>query len=180
MKPKPRQLSLQQRLQYRLYAAHLTRPHLKNLVFTLGCLGLYGLLYLPIGLSQGFLEWQPESNPWQWFQTTIVAFVMPGFFEELIFRVILIPHPTEPIGPISRQRLILLSWLVFILYHLLPWTPTFFHQPNFLIGAGLLGFVCTLSYLQSRSIWMPIVLHWAIVSQWLLLWGGLEKIRSLI
>jgi predicted Abi (CAAX) family protease len=31
--------------------------------------------------------------------------------------------------------------------------------------------------LQSRCIWMPMLIHWAIVVNWLLIWGGLEKIR---
>jgi predicted Abi (CAAX) family protease len=162
---KHRSLSWFRRLNYRLYAGLVTRPQRKDLGFAIGCLILYSGIYLPFGLSLGFLHWQPEPNPWQWFNVMLAALVMPGLNEELIFRVLLIPHPTEPIGPISRQRLIFLSWILFLLAHLAPWSPAFFHQLPFLIGAGLL----------SRSIWMPLLIHWTIVVNWLLLWGGLEK-----
>jgi uncharacterized protein len=172
---KHRSFSWFRRLKYRLYAGFVTRPKRKDLGFAIVCLLLYGLIYLPIGLSLGFLHWQPEPKAWQWFNVMLVALIMPGFNEELVYRVLLIPHPTEPIGPISRQKLIFLSWILFLLAHLPPWSPAFFHQPPFLIGAGLLGILCTLSYLQSRSIWMPMFIHWTIVVNWLLVWGGLEK-----
>jgi uncharacterized protein len=174
---KHRHLSWFHRLKYRLYAGFVTRPQRKDLVFAIVCLVLYGVLYLPIGLSVGFLQWHPNPNPWQWLNVMLAALIMPGLNEELVYRVILIPHPTEPIGPISRQRLIGLSWILFLLAHLSPWSPAFFHQPPFLIGAGLLGILCTLSYLQSRSIWMPILIHWTIVVNWLLVWGGLDKFQ---
>jgi uncharacterized protein len=172
---KHRYLSWFHRLKYRLYAGFVTRPQRKDFAVAIVCLLLYGLIYLPIGLSLGFLHWQPEPKAWQWFNVIIAALFIPGLNEELVFRVILIPHPTEPIGPISRQKLIFLSWILFLLAHLHPWSPAFFHQPPFLIGAGLLGILCTLSYLQSRSIWMPLFIHWTIVVNWLLIWGGLEK-----
>jgi predicted Abi (CAAX) family protease len=172
---KHRSFSWFRRLKYRLYAGFVTRPQRKDLGFAIVCLLLYSVIYLPIGLSIGFLHWQPEPNPWQWFNVMLAALIMPGLSEELVYRVILIPHPTEPIGPIFRQRLIFLSWILFLLAHFHPGSPTFFHQPPFLIGAGLLGILCTLSYLQSRSIWMPMFIHWTIVVNWLLIWGGLEK-----
>jgi uncharacterized protein len=165
------------RLKYRLRAGFLTRPKRKDGMVTIVCLLFYTVMFLPIGLSTGFLHWQPIANPWVWLQVAITALMMPGLNEELIFRVLLIPHPTEPIGPITRQQLILLSWILFVVAHLSPWAPAFFHQPPFLTGAGLLGILCTVSYLQSRSIWMPMLIHWTIVVNWLLLWGGLEKLR---
>ncbi len=174
---KHRSLSWFHRLKHRLYAGFSAWPQRKDLRFAIVCLTLYSAIYLPIGLTLGFLHWQPEPNLWKWFNVMIAAFIMPGLNEELLFRVILIPHPTEPIGPISRQRLIFFSWILFLLAHLLPWSPDFFHQPPFLIGAGLLGIICTLSYLQSRSVWMPILIHWTIVVNWLLLWGGLERFK---
>ena len=174
---KHRYLSWIDRLKYRLRAGFMTKPKRKDWGFAIICLTFYGVTFLPIGLSTGLLNWQPITNPWVWMQVAIGALIMPGFNEELTFRVLLIPHPTEPIGPITRQRLILLSWILFVLAHLQPWTPAFFHQPPFLIGAGLLGILCTLSYLQSRCIWISIFIHWLIVTNWLLVWGGLEKFR---
>ena len=173
-------LSWGDRLKYRLWAGFVTKPKRKNWIFAIVLLAVYAVVFLPIGLSTGLLHWQPVLNPWVWGSVSIVSLIMPGFNEELIFRVLLIPHPTEPIGPITRQKTIVLSWILFLLLHLTPWTPAFFHQPPFLMGAGLLGIVCTLSYLQSRCIWMPMLIHWAIVVNWLLIWGGLEKVSIVL
>ncbi len=172
---KHRHLSWADRFKYRLWAGFLTKPKGKDWIFAIVFLAVYAVVFLPIGLSTGLLQWQPVENSRVWMNVTIASLIRPAFNEELIFRVLLIPHPTEPIGPITRQKLIVLSWILFLLAHLTPWTPAFFHQLPFLIGAGLLGTLCTLSYLQSRCIWMPMLIHWAIVVNWLLIWGGLEK-----
>ncbi len=166
------------RVWHRVRMAGFTVPNRSAWIYAIGAVMVYGMLYLPVGLSIGFLQFQPEPNPWQWLNVSLGALVMPGFVEEFIFRVVLIPHSTEPMPPITRHRWIQFSWVMFMLYHLPPWTPTFFHEVPFLIGAGLLGWLCTLSYLQSRSIWTAVFVHWAIVVQWLLLWGGLAKFRG--
>ncbi len=174
---KHRHLSWADRFKYRLWAGFLTKPKRKDWIFAIVCLLIYGVIFLPIGLSTGLLHWQPVVNPWVWMNVSIASLIMPGFNEELIFRVLLIPHPTEPIGPITRQKILVLSWILFLIAHLAPWTPAFFHQLPFLMGAGLLGILCTFSYVQSRCIWMPMFIHWAIVVSWLLVWGGVEKLR---
>ena len=171
-------LSWVDRFKYRLWAGFLTKPKGKDWIFAIVFLAVYAVVFLPIGLSTGLLHWQPVENPCVWMNVAIASLIRPVFNEELIFRVLLIPHPTEPIGPITRQKLIVLSWSLFLLVHLTPWTPAFFHQLPFLIGAGLLGILCIFSYLQSRCIWMPMFIHWAIVVNWLLIWGGLEKSDS--
>jgi uncharacterized protein len=166
------------RLWHRLRMAFGTLPNRSAWGYAIVCVILYGLLYMPFGLAIGFLKFQPEPNPWQWLNVSLRALVMPGILEELVFRVLLIPHSTEPIPPITRHRWIHFSWVLFMLYHLPPWTPKFFHEFPFLIGAGILGWLCTWSYLQSRSIWTAVFVHWAIVVPWLLVWGGLEKFRG--
>ncbi|MBW4471630.1 MAG: CPBP family intramembrane metalloprotease [Stenomitos rutilans HA7619-LM2] len=103
---------------------------------------------------------------------------MPSLLEELGFRVLLLPHPTEHASPTTRWLLSSLGWLLFVVYHIHPFVPTFFRTPPFLTGAGLLGIICTLSYLKSGSIWMPVVIHWSIVVAWLLIFGGLEKFHG--
>ncbi len=103
---------------------------------------------------------------------------MPGLNEELIFRALLIPHPSETVSRNKRWIWITLSLILFILYHLHPFTPAFFKTSVFILGAGLVGGVCTLSYLRSGSIWGAIVLHWLIVVIWLLIFGGLRKFQG--
>ena len=152
-------------------------PTVRSWRFLLGLLSIDGGVYLPIAFGVGFLQWQPHLNLGIVLRVSLQALVMPGLLEELLFRVLLIPHPTEPLRPFLRRSWIGLSWLLFVLYHLLPWTPAFFREPVFLLGAGLLGLGCTVTYLHSRSIWTPMILHWAIVTPWLLLFGGLEKFQ---
>lgn len=168
---------LRWRLRHRLTAAFLTVPTARSWRLLLGLLVTYSIAYLPIAFTVGFLKWQPQLHPFMIVRVSLQALFMPGLFEELLFRVLLIPHPTEPLRPCIRRLAIGLSWLLFVPYHLLPWTPAFFREPVFLLGAGLLGLVCTVTYLHSRSIWTPMILHWAIVTPWLLLFGGLEKFQ---
>lgn len=165
------------RVLYRLRMSIRSIPSRTSWVWAWATLGVYGVIFLPFGVSVGFLKFQLELNPGQWLNVGFKSFLMPGLSEELMFRTFLIPHPTEPMPPLVRQQWIFGSWALFMLAHLMPWTPRFSHEMPFLLGAGLLGIVCTLSYLQSRSLWTAVFIHWAIVVQWLLVWGGLEKFR---
>ena len=171
-------LVMLQRLLARIQAALFTLPKRRDWLFTLGMVVLFALVYLPIGFGTGFVQIKPQTA-WGTIAAVIFrAFWMPGLSEEFLFRVLPIPHPTEQM---RRSRLlfwVVLSWVCFLLYHLLPWTPLFFREPAFLIGAGLLGIACTVSYLQSGSFWTAVGIHWAIVVGWLLLGGGLERFQG--
>jgi len=73
--------------------------------------------------------------------------------------------------------------MLFVVYH--PLNATFFAQNAravfssfpFLTLATILGIVCTVSYFQSGSIYPPIMLHWAFVLGWLLIFGGYRKLH---
>lgn len=159
----------------RLIAALLTIPSAKDWGVAIALLLIFTLIYLPIGLKLGFLKF---GLPPSW-QTVIgvsaASFFMPGVLEELMFRGLLIPRTTEALTSRQNWFWVVLSWLLFIAYHLHPFTPAFFKGIAFLSGAGLLGIACTLSYLQSQSIWTAVFIHWLIVVVWLLLFGGLAK-----
>jgi predicted Abi (CAAX) family protease len=163
------------RLRYRFKTALRTWPRRRAWQFALFLLLVYGLVYLPIGLSLSFLSWSPRLEFWTVLGVSIGSLLMPGLIEELIFRALLVPHPTEPLPPITRRLWIGASLILFFGYHLNPWAPRFFGQPVFLLGMGLLGLACTVSYLQSRSVWTAVLIHWFIVVSWLLLFGGLAK-----
>lgn len=153
----------------RLRDALFTVPTWKDWKEAIALLFFFALIYIPIGFDLGFLKFQSESNWFTILGVLFSAFWMPGVNEELIFRALLIPRTG------SRKWAIVFSWLSFLLYHLHPFVPTFFRTPAFLIGAGLVGIVCTISYLRSRSIWTAIVIHWSIVVVWLLIFGGIVK-----
>jgi uncharacterized protein len=166
------------RIYNRVKTAVSTIPSKKSWLLAIGLLALYGMVYLPIGFALGFLTIEIQTS-WQTIIQVIVgAFLMPGVSEELSFRVLLIPLPSERMSQTSRYRWVGLSWLLFLLWHLHAFTPAFFHTPGFLIGAGLLGVICTISYLQSTSLWTPAMMHGLIVTVWLLLLGGLSRFEN--
>jgi len=48
----------------------------------------------------------------------------------------------------------------------------FFLNLNFLLIVFLLGITCSLGYILSRSIWVPVIIHWLTALVWLLFLGG--------
>jgi predicted Abi (CAAX) family protease len=170
-----------QRILHRLTKAILTLPGWQECLWAIALLLLYGLVYLPIGFMTNFLDWEVQFSFWKVVSVLASAFLMPGLNEELMFRVLLIPHPTESVNPFVRWFWICFSWIAFLLYHpfnIMFGAPTFFSSPVFLLGAGLLGLICTIAYLGSGSLWIPVVIHWLIVVVWLLLLGGLEQFQT--
>ncbi len=160
----------------RLICALRTRPQKSDWLYAMVLLMVYGAVYLPVGFASGFLTVEPRLNWSTILGVTIGAFVSPGLTEESVFRVLLIPHRVEPVRPIVRWVWTIFSWAAFVIYHPLnPLGQPFFASPIFLLGAGLLGAVCTSSYLRSGSFWITVVMHWLIVVVWLLLLGGLKK-----
>jgi predicted Abi (CAAX) family protease len=163
----------------RLLLAICTRPQPSDWLYAALLLLLYAVVYLPMGFANGFLSIEPRSDGATILGVAIGAFLSPGLTEECVFRVLLIPHRVEPARPIDRWLWVCVSWLAFVAYH--PFNPlrqSFFEYPIFLIGAGLLGMICTSSYLRSGSLWIPVIMHWLIVVIWLLGLGGLGKFDS--
>ncbi len=167
-----------QKLFRRISTAFLTVPKRRDWWDAIALLILFALVYLPIGFGLGFLKVEIQSSWQTLLGVTFSALFMPGLNEELGFRALLIPHPTEAISLRKRWFSIGFSWVLFLLYHVHPLTPLFFKTPAFLIGAGLVGIVCTVSYLRSGSIWLPIFMHWLIVVVWLLGLGGLARFQA--
>jgi predicted Abi (CAAX) family protease len=116
----------------------------------------------------------------------ISVLFIPVLAEELVFRVILLPHPfTEPI-PISYWSLIATVILIFfILYHPILAKTAYrtadplFLDPTFLTLAGFLGLACTATYWFTGSFWAVVFIHWVIDWVWLYLLGGRAKFSSL-
>ncbi|MEB3212099.1 MAG: CPBP family glutamic-type intramembrane protease [Leptolyngbyaceae bacterium] len=153
-------------------------PTLTDWLICLGLLISYGAIALPVGFWTKLLtvEWVTD---WRRILTnTIVAFIFPSVIEEILFRVLPLPHPSSSTSWGAIALWSVGSLIIFILAHplnaLLVMTSrrdTFF-DGSFLTLAGLLGVVCTVSYLQSGSLWPPVMLHWVIVVLWLVGLGG--------
>ncbi len=111
------------------------------------------------------------------------SLIAPAILEELLFRVILLPQSSENLASQSVFTWSLVSLLLFVIYHPLngitffPAARETFFNPVFLCLATLLGLICTVAYLQSGSIWIPVIIHWLTVVIWLLYLGGIKQLR---
>lgn len=108
----------------------------------------------------------------------ITLFVFPSLFEEAFFRGILIPQNILESGVASAGRSVAISTLVFVAWH--PFNALAFNHsaiplfldPWFLVIACALGITCGYSYVVSRSLWVPVIIHWCTVMVWVLFLGG--------
>jgi predicted Abi (CAAX) family protease len=54
-----------------------------------------------------------------------------------------------------------------------------FLDPWFLVIVGAMGVTCGYAYVVSRSIWVPVIIHWAAVTVWVLALGGRNLVLEL-
>ena len=143
----------------------------------------YGALALALGVASGFLslpmQWPPlaEALP-----RLAKLLLLPALVEELLFRVLLIPHPIEgfPWQPLLAWNALSLG--LFVLYHPVAarlWYPqarALFDDPRFLFQATLLGVACSLAYGFTGSLWPPVLIHWLALVIWLEPFRGREQL----
>lgn len=154
-------------------------PNLQDFALTLGALGLYGAIALPVGLATGFVQFETSSlRPIYQIALGTKLLILPALAEEVVWRVLLLPHPTEGVLPVTATIWTGLSLSLFVLSHPFsahwfykPGKGTFF-QPVFLGLATVLGLVCTGVYLLTGALWTVVGIHWVVVLVWLLGCGG--------
>lgn len=139
----------------------------------------YATVGIPLGLVTGRLIPGWPSIPFeQALAFVLITLVTPSLVEELLFRVLPIPHNTESVSSTWRWIWASISLILFIVWHPLnawllhPWARPMFYDPVFLLLAGMLGLTCTLAYLRTGSIWPPVVIHWLTVVVWKLCLGS--------
>jgi predicted Abi (CAAX) family protease len=173
-----------EKIWYRLATATSTIPDFNDWQQTLIISILYGAIALPIGFKFGFTKFQPLADFSTYIKVMATSLVLPAISEELFFRVLLLPHPTENASQSNQFLWAAIGLIAFIIYHPLNGLTFFpaglktFTNPVFLGLATLLGIACTLSYFQTGSLWTSVAIHWLVVVVWLLLCGGYEKLRS--
>lgn len=171
----------------RLSHAVRKRPSRSDIALTLRVAGGFAFGSLCIGLPTGFLEFQPVSSSVTEVTTTAVKlFIMPSLVEEAIFRVGLTPSPSvrQVSGVRGALPVRLAAVTAYVLYHpFQAWTyypegASVFLHPSFLALATTLGVACDFLYTRTASLWCPTLLHWSVVSVWLLLLGGKNKFQE--
>jgi len=146
---------------------------------------IYAAIAIPFGFSRGFLHLQVWSTkPIHYPFLTLRCLLTPAITEELFFRVLFLPHPTEVVNWSKWSIWAGLSLLIYVIYHPLnaksfykDGYPTFF-DPIFLILATLLGLTCTITYALTGSAWSIIFIHWVVVLLWLVYFGGISKLEG--
>lgn len=170
----------------RLVEGTTTWPTLIGWLISGLILTLYSLIALPWGMKTGFLPSRPRSASQSLssqLRLGISSLIMPALVEELLFRCLIIPHPQEGVFWLTLLLWSGVSLLLFGVYHPLnartfypAGNPTFF-DPTFLSLAILLGIACTCTYCFTGSIWPGTLMHWLVVTIWLLYLGGLERLQ---
>lgn len=129
------------------------------------CVSIYVLFTLIVGVTTGFLRWNPCKSGKLIVKITATSLIAPAILEELFFRAILLPYPSSQIAPKLYVTQSIISLCLFIVYHPLngifffPQGRTTFSHPVFLVLATALGITCTLSYWQTGSLWLPVLIH---------------------
>jgi uncharacterized protein len=145
---------------------------------------VYLLFALGIGFYSGLFNFGFLNSKIGLF-LPFILFVFPSFFEEAFFRGLLIPNNAVEQG--SRRILfyLVISTALFVLWHpfnaltINPEAASFFLNPYFLLITTLLGLTCGVSYILSRSLWIPILIHWLTVMLWVFLLGGRNMMLEL-
>ncbi|MEH2001853.1 MAG: CPBP family glutamic-type intramembrane protease [Nostoc sp.] len=160
----------------------LAVPTLKDWLVIVLLLIIYSIIALPYGWKFGFLKIEVWSANWIDKCLLILrCLFLPAIFEEVLFRVVLLPHPSEITNWLQWALWVIMSLLLFILYH--PFnTKTFFkagistfYNRVFLVLAAFLGIICTLAYTLTGSLFVIVLIHWVVVVVWLIVFGGIKK-----
>ncbi len=168
----------------RLNQAILTPLTGKDWLVILMSLFTYALVALLVGYFSGFIQFNPDfRSPKTLFSRLIKIFFFPALVEEIIFRVLLIPHPLEGVDLKTWVFRVVWSLGLFILYHPLNaitfypvGNPTFFH-PVFLSLAGFLGLICAVVYKLTGSLWGMVIIHGLVVFIWLYFLDGMTQLN---
>ncbi len=164
-----------------------TVPERSDLMFSVIVFCIYAVTALFIGSFTGFFKLGLLKTDIRLILfLPISLFLFPSLFEELFFRGVLLPHKQRKL---PRKQVFLYSVVsigVFVAYHPLNaltfarFAYPIFMNPIFLSLATFMAIACTVTYLRSGSIWIPIVIHWLTVLVWVLLLGGSNSVLYLI
>lgn len=141
----------------------------------------YGLISLFWQFSSDFLQLQLLKSPLKITEIIIYSFFAPALLEETFFRFFLLPQPTQNLTQLPLL-VVIINLIIFVIYHPLNAVTFFprgyktFTNQTFLSLAGLLGLVCIVTYWQSGSLWLPVIVHWIVVITWLIGFGGYNRL----
>jgi len=156
-----------------------TLPKGSDILFSVVVFLIYIAAALFIGFSSGFFKIKVlKTGIWVMILLPISLFFVPSLFEEMFFRGFLLPHNERKISTTSLLLYSVFSIFVFIVWHPINAMtmnhPAYaiFTSPVFLCLAALMGIACTITYLKTGSLWVPVVIHWLTVLAWVFFLSG--------
>lgn len=165
---------LLRRFWWRLRTA-FTWPPQREWLAAAAVLVVFIALAVPIASRAGLivLSWPPALDALGLMPLRVL--LLPALLEEVLFRVLPNPHPSEFAGRVRVWTSAALSLAAYVLLHplgnLLSAGQAPFTAPAFLLLVALLGSACLLLYRRSGSLWPPLMLHWLVVTGWLAFGG---------
>lgn len=161
-------------------------PSMDDWLMTLGVAVAYGAIAIPLGLWGKLLSLHSilgSVRPGQLLIRVLQALLVPAMLEELIFRVLLLPHPTEGVLTTTFMLWTTLSLALFVISHPLqamifrPHLMSLFSRPLFIGLTALLGLGCIIIYTNTGSLLTLVGFHWLVVVSWLVFLGGWQRLR---
>ncbi|MDB5326474.1 MAG: Abortive infection protein [Phycisphaerales bacterium] len=141
------------------------------------------LIWLVIALLVGsvtrFFRWEwSDSSARKLASFAAIAVAVPCLAEELCFRVLLLPLPSEVPSNAAWWGYAGVALALFVLWHPLNGrllkvsARSIFFDPAFLLLAAVMGLICTLAYRQTGSVWPAVAIHWLTLMVWKVGLGG--------
>jgi predicted Abi (CAAX) family protease len=126
----------------------------------------------------------------------VKLFVFPVLVEEIIFRVMLLPHPTEGVAIATWSAWAALSLGLYVLYYGLyhrlyhglynrrlagvsPQTDGGLRDRSSLLMSAWIGLILILLYGLTGSLWAVTVVHWVAVVGWRYGFGGRQQFNRM-
>jgi predicted Abi (CAAX) family protease len=154
-------------------------PKGSDILFSVVVFLLYMAATLPIGFCSGFFQIEIiRVTIWVMIALPVSLFFLPAIFEEIVFRGFLLPHKGRVVPNIHLLFYAAFSIAAFVVWHPLnamtinPPAYSMFTDPVFLCLAALMAIACTITYLKTGSLWVPIAIHWLTVVVWVFFLGG--------
>ncbi|NJL09559.1 MAG: CPBP family intramembrane metalloprotease [Calothrix sp. SM1_7_51] len=97
--------------------ASLVIPQAKDWLIVSVALLIYAAIALPLGFWSKFLSFPKSLSVSSFFLIAFSSLITPAIIEELFFRVLLLPHPTEVLNWGRWGIWATLSLFLFIVYH---------------------------------------------------------------
>jgi len=144
----------------------------------------YAAISLAIGFSTGLIRLESISAKLAPL-LLVTLFFFPSLLEEAFFRGVLIPRDTLERGAARSVLAIAWSTLLFVAWHpfnaatINPSAPPVFFDPSFLSITATLGATCGYAYVVSKSLWVPVLIHWVTVVMWVFFLGGRNLVLEL-